>query len=98
MMEQERYFHRVRVALWHTLRFPTIALSHYLPVPPPLSSRVFKQALAFTLSSFHKAGKDKLFVASYRPISLLPVVSKGCGRIIYNRKRVLVCPFHDRLC
>lgn len=34
---------------------------------------------------FHKVGKDKLFAASYRPVSLLPTVSKVFERIIYNR-------------
>ena len=34
---------------------------------------------------FHKTGKDKLFAASYRPISLLRSLAKIFERIIFNR-------------
>lgn len=34
---------------------------------------------------FHKSGKDNKLSVSYRPISLLPTVSKIFEKIIYNR-------------
>ena len=47
---------------------------------------------------FHKAGKDKLFPASYRPISLIPTLAKTFERLIFNRilsfenkNKLLIC-------
>ena len=36
---------------------------------------------------------DHLSLSNYRPISLLPVVSKVCERVVYNKLSAFLSPF-----